>query len=52
MTMPTLHRLNHFLDQAPETSDVADGIDGIAETNDDELLRLQDNDSLALIASV
>src|SRR5260370_27870005 len=45
-----LHGCDHFLDQASETADVAAGIDGIAETNDDEMLRRQDNDSLALIA--
>jgi hypothetical protein len=45
-----LRGCDHVADQASETTDVAGGIDGIAETNDDEVLRWQHNDSLAKIA--
>jgi hypothetical protein len=46
----TLHRSDHFLDQAGETADIAAGIGGIAEPNDHQMLRRQYYDPLALIA--
>src|ERR1019366_8641312 len=46
----TLHRCNHLLDQTPEAADIAGGIDGVAETNDHQMLRRNNNDALAEIA--
>src|ERR1700730_5013589 len=46
----TLRGCDYFLDQTPETADVAGGIDGVAKTNDDHVLRRQYDDSLAFIA--
>src|SRR5476651_2075530 len=45
-----LRRCDNLAHQTPEAADVAGRIDGIAEPNDDELLRWQDDDALAEIA--
>jgi hypothetical protein len=47
LTSP-LRRCDRSADQASEAADVAGGIDGVAEPDDHRLLRLQDDDALAL----
>lgn len=45
-----LRGCDHFLDQASEAADIAGGIDGVAETDDHQMLRWNNNDALAEIA--
>ena len=45
-----LCRCDDFADQTSQPANIAGGIDGIAEANDDEMLRRQDHDALAEIA--
>src|SRR5260370_10505368 len=45
-----LCRCDHLFDQPSEAADVAGGVDGIAETDDHQTLRRQNDDALAEIA--
>src|SRR5450755_3227874 len=50
MTISLRRRCDHFLDQPSQAADIAGGIDGIAKPDDHQMLRRDDNGSLAEVA--